>query len=323
MIYLIYLVLALAVIGFSIKAANYVELIDKKTNISGAFIGGVVLAAITSLPEFFTSVSAALILGNSELVLGNILGSNIFNLAVMSVVSIVMIKGFVKSKISVNHNITLLFVLIASLILFLPVYFGKDFSILNFSIMSLIIVVFYIISLKFMAGDEGDSGDENEEDNCKLSIKQISVRFILASIGLVISSILITYVTDIISEKLNLAASLSGALFLGIATSLPEVASTIALVKKLKFNLVVGNIVGSNMFNLLIISVVDILYVGNSMYYTNQIQTKLLLGFGVISTVFILASLFLKKLNVKNKFVYLILNLLAALMYFLYLILSL
>ena len=50
MIYLIYVLLALAVVGFSIKAADYVDLIDKKTNISGAFIGGVMLAAITSLP---------------------------------------------------------------------------------------------------------------------------------------------------------------------------------------------------------------------------------------------------------------------------------
>ena len=65
MIYLIYIILALTVIGFSIKAADYVDLIDRKTNISGAFIGGVMLAAITSLPEFLQACSAALILNNS------------------------------------------------------------------------------------------------------------------------------------------------------------------------------------------------------------------------------------------------------------------
>lgn len=324
MIYVIYLVLALAVIGFSTKVANYVDLIDKKTNISGAFIGGVVLAAVTSLPEFFTSVSAALILGNSELVLGNILGSNIFNLTVMSVVIIIAIKGFTKSTISTNHSMTLSFVLIASLILFFPVYLGRDIELLNFSVVSLVVIVFYAISLKFMASGEdgGDSGNEDDE-SCDLSLKQISTRFILASTGLVLSSILITYVTDIISEKLNLASSLSGALFLGIATSLPEVASTIALVKRLKFNLVVGNIVGSNMFNLLIISIVDLLYVGNSLYYTNQIQTKFLLGFGVISTILILLSLFLKKLNFNKKIIYLVLGLSSLGTYLLYLVLSL
>ncbi len=323
LIYLVYLVLALLVIGFSVKAANYVELIDKKTNISGAFIGGVILAAITSLPEFFTSVSAALILGNSELVLGNILGSNIFNLAVMAIVIVAFIDGFVKSKISLNHNLTLIFVLISSLILFFPVYFKNDISILNFSVVSLIIIVFYIISLKFMAGDGNEDSSPDEKDNCKLSLRQISIRFVLVSIGLVVSSIFITYVTDMISIKLDLASSLSGALFLGIATSLPEVTSVIALARKMKFDLAVGNIIGSNMFNLLIVSIVDVLYVGKSMYRTDQMQTRLLLSFGVISTIFILTVLILKKLNFKNKFIYLVLGFLTIITYLVYLILSL
>lgn len=321
MIYLIYVLLALAVVGFSIKAADYVDLIDKKTNISGAFIGGVMLAAITSLPEFFTSIAAALILNNSELVLGNILGSNIFNLATLGVVLILFIKGFVNDTISKNHYMTSLFVLFTNVALFFPVYFSKDLNVFNISLVSIVILIFYFVSLKFMAND--DTETESEEDNCKLSIKQIAIRFILASIGLVIASILITYVTEIISEKLNLSASLSGALFLGIATSLPELTSTVALAKKLKFNLVVGNIIGSNMFNLFIICVTDILYIGNSLYYTTHEQTKLLLGFGFISTILASILLLFKKLNNKSKAVYIILNLAIIIMYLLYLILSL
>lgn len=59
------------------------DIIDKRTSISGAFIGGVILAAITSLPELFTSISATALLGQPELVIGNILGSDIFNTAVL------------------------------------------------------------------------------------------------------------------------------------------------------------------------------------------------------------------------------------------------
>lgn len=321
MIYLIYIILALIVIWFSIKAADYVDLLDKKTNISGAFIGGVLLAAITSLPEFFTSLSAALILDNSELVLGNILGSNIFNLATLGIVLIVFLKVFIKDKISDNHYMTSLFVLLTNVALFFPVYFSKDFNVFNISLVSIIILIFYFVSLKFMANDNTEV--ESEEDNCKLSIKQIVVRFILASIGLVIASIFITYVTEIISEKLNLSASLSGALFLGIATSLPEVTSVIALAKKSKFNLVVGNIIGSNMFNLFIICVTDILYIGKSVYHTTDAQTRLLLLFGFISTIFASILLLFKKMDNKNKAVYIILNLVIIIVYLVYLILSL
>ncbi len=321
MIFIIYIILAIAVITFSIKAADYVDLIDRKTNISGAFIGGVVLAAVTSLPELFTSTSAVVILDNPELVLGNILGSNIFNLSTLAVVLIVFLKMFIKDKIGKNHFITSIFVIFSNLILFLPVYLSKDYNVFNISLVSVFITIFYFISLKYMANDNTDI--EDEKDDCDLSLKQICFRFIMVSIGLVISSILITYVTDIISNKLNLAASLSGALFLGIATSLPEVTSVIALAKKCKFNLVVGNIIGSNMFNFFIISISDFVYIGRSLYLTESAPTKILLGFGLIATISASIILFLKNSNIKNKFVYMILNVVIIIMYIVYLILSL
>ena len=94
MIIVKYLILAAIVMGFSILLSNYVDIIDKRTSISGAFIGGVVLAAITSLPELFTSVSATLLLGQPELVIGNILGSDIFNTAVLALLFLAFPKRF-------------------------------------------------------------------------------------------------------------------------------------------------------------------------------------------------------------------------------------
>lgn len=323
MIYLIYAVLAFTVIMFSIKAADYVELIDKKTNISGAFIGGVMLAAITSLPEFFTSISAVLMFNNSELVLGNILGSNVFNIFTLGIVTIFFMKGFMNSPIGNNHLKTCVFTLIINVIIFFPVVFGKDIDVFNISVVSILITILYFLSLKFLANDQIESEEEDKEDDSKLTLKQIIIRFIIASIGLVIASILITYVTDIISVKLNLAASVTGALFLGIATSLPEVTSVIALAKKFQFNLVVGNIIGSNIFNLFIIAIADLLYIGNSLYFTNHSQTKILLLFTTISTIISSFILIFKNAKVKSKALYYVLNGGCVVSYLVYLILSL
>ena len=79
MIFVIYILLALGVIVFSVKLSFYVDELDKKTNVSGAFLGGVMLAAVTSLPELFTSIASTIFLDDVNLVYGNILGSNIFN----------------------------------------------------------------------------------------------------------------------------------------------------------------------------------------------------------------------------------------------------
>ena len=74
MLILAYAVSALLVILLSLKLSNYVDLLDKQTNLSGAFLGGVLLAAITSLPELFTSISSVVFLDEPEMVVGNILG---------------------------------------------------------------------------------------------------------------------------------------------------------------------------------------------------------------------------------------------------------
>ena len=97
----------------------------------------------------------------------------------------------------------------------------------------------------------------------------------------------------------------------------------VALAKKAKFNLVVGNIIGSNIFNLFIISIIDLLYVSASLYITNHSQTKILLLFGFIATVLIAILLIIKNSNKKLKIVYLVLSLAIILIYIAYLILSL
>ena len=91
---IIYVVLAGGLVFLSDKLGNYIDLLDKKTKISGAFLGGVLLAAVTSLPELFTSISATLFVHEKDLVIGNVLGSNLFNLSVLGFCLLVFFKLF-------------------------------------------------------------------------------------------------------------------------------------------------------------------------------------------------------------------------------------
>ena len=97
MIFVIYALVAAAVTMLSIKAADYVELIDKKTSLSGAFIGGILLSAVTSLPELFTSLSSTLLLDEPGLCIGNILGSNLFNLTALAVMIVIFSRTFARA----------------------------------------------------------------------------------------------------------------------------------------------------------------------------------------------------------------------------------
>ena len=107
MIYLIYLLLAVTVTLLSVKASDYVDLLDKKTSLSGAFIGGILLSAVTSLPELFTSISSTMFLDAPSLCIGNILGSDLFNVAALSVITLIFFRRFLGASISKNHTIIL------------------------------------------------------------------------------------------------------------------------------------------------------------------------------------------------------------------------
>lgn len=317
---LLYIFLASLVVIFSIKLADYVDLIDKKSNLSGAFIGGVVLAAVTSLPELFTSVSSVVFIKKPDLVIGNILGSNLFNECILAFLMVIMGRAFAKTVVGKSHTKTTLFTVFLFIMMFLAIYLGWDFSLLNISIYTAIIIVTYVISIKAMAGD---TAENNEECTSTLTMKQIVIRFIIMAILLVIASILVTFVTDELAEKLNLGATVAGALFLGIATSLPELTSSVALAKKGNFNATVGNIMGSGMFNFTIMALADILHRGGSIY--NSDSSKMLVLFGTIATVLVLATLLLKgksKDSQKPAMIYRLLGLSILACYILFIVLS-
>ena len=103
MIYVLYLVVAALVTFMSIKASEYVDMLDKTTSLSGAFLGGILLSAVTSLPELFTSISSTLMLDQPGLCIGNILGSNLFNYAMLSVFILTAVVKFAKCDLSKIH----------------------------------------------------------------------------------------------------------------------------------------------------------------------------------------------------------------------------
>lgn len=274
MIYLLYLLVAAGVVLFSVKASDYVDLLDKKTSLSGAFIGGIMLSAVTSLPELFTSISSTVLIHQPGLCLGNILGSDLFNMAMLSFFLLIFAHTFREGKLSDSHRMVTVFVFVCYLVMILNWLGILRIQFLSISLTSVIIVVLYILSIRYLSAEDGD--DSDEEDTNPLTVPQIAVRFVLVSIGIVILSIAITYITDAISLRLHLGQGMAGALFLGIATSLPEAASTVSLLRMKNVDIAFGNIVGSNIFNFIIMAVVDVLYRG-SVYDFSDPQTVILM----------------------------------------------
>lgn len=292
-----YAVVAFFVVWFSIKASQYIDMLDKTTRLSGAFLGGVLLSAVTSLPELFTSISATVLLHKPSLCIGNILGSDLFNLAVLALLGIATIRNFRHATVSRGNILVTLFVAFIYGALILNWFNVLNFEIATVNIVTLIIVLFYAVGVRYLAAEGGEKCDDGE---CvTLSVRQIAVRFTAVSIGIVVLSVLMTYITDDIAAEYNIGMGMAGAIFLGVATSLPEVSSTVALFRMKNYDIAVGNIVGSNLFNFLVLCIADVLCIHQSVYDYSDTNVVNLLVYGAVATVVALPALRSKRLTVR------------------------
>lgn len=289
MLYIFYLAVATLVVLLAIKASDYIDQIDKRSSLSGAFLGGVLLSAVTSLPELFTSISATTMLHKPGLCIGNILGSNIFNMFILGVMWLLFARSSHSAPLSRGHRFVLLYLLGTYVMVALcwawPEVF--DFSVLTLSISSIVIVALYALGVKYLSAEDGSDTQVSENsvvgEEKDLTMRQIVVRFVLCSICLVGLSIVLTYLSDELALRLNMGAGLAGALFLGVATSLPELASTVMLFRIRNYNVAVGNIVGSCLFNMIILTVADLLWMGGTVYDFSDPNVLQLLTYGSVA----------------------------------------
>lgn len=299
-VYILYALAVGVVVFLSMKLGKYVDIIDAKSNISGAFIGGVMLAAVTSLPELFTSLSAVWVVGESSFVIGNILGSNLINLAFMGAIMLAFTKRYKFAKFSKSYYVSLLVGMSMYALVAVGLFLGEYLRIGWFTAVSPFIFVLYVLFLKRInTSSDSKEGGKQEDD---MALRTAVIRFAICAVVLIGASVTLTYLTDIVADNLQLGETFAGALFLGIATSLPELISSITLCSRGNFNASAGNFIGSNVFNFTILFVADIFSFGGAanVYVLNP-ESIYLLVFGEIAMIATLVMIYLKNRTTPKK----------------------
>lgn len=310
---ILFLFLAGLTVFLSFRLSYYADLLNKTTNISGVFIGGILLAGITSLPELVTCLSS-IFLNNPYLAIGDILGSNFFNIAMMCFFDILFIKTMFYNYTKNRYYLIYVLLILNYLIMYL--FMGGTFNleIFNIGLPSFIIIITYIFYLK-------NAKEEETKKEVITTKEHVLLKFFLVGLFMVIVSILLTLVVNLIAGKNpNVASSFIGAILLGITTSMPEVTTFIALVKMKSFDLALSDIIGSNLFNLLILAIGDIFLKNKEIYYFVDKESMFLLVFGFILT--ILSFYQNNRKVVKNKLVYIIPSLMGILLYAYYIVIN-
>lgn len=254
----LFLLFAFITVFLSIKLSYYVDYLSKHSNVSGAFLAGIVLAGVTSLPEFVTCFSAMFV-DNSMLAVGDILGSNIFNVFMICVFDLFFIKKYMFSNMKSNHNLIYILLLINYLVLYLFVGNFSSFNLSLIGIPTIFIFGTYLYYLFRISSDKSEVVKINDS-NCN----HVVIKLIVTAVLMVFSSVTLTIIVNNLA-KLHpyFSSSFLGAIFLGITTSLPEVITCYALINMDSFDLALDDIIGSNFFNLLILAIADLSFTGS------------------------------------------------------------
>lgn len=259
-----FVVCALIVIFAGIRLAKYGNRIAEATGLSKAWFGIILMAGVTTLPEIFTSVGAVTFVDAPDLALGNIFGSIAFNLVIIAFLDLLQGKGTILREVDrgliLSAGLSIILISIAALNIFLGHYTViKNFW--NVSIGNILIFFIYIIGTKltFYYRYKGSSPPKNPPiTNYSLPITIIF--FLIAAIFVIMGSISLASLGDRIAIETGWGKTFVGSVFLAIITSLPEISTTSAAVKLGAFDLAMGNLLGSNIFNTLIIGITDLVY---------------------------------------------------------------
>lgn len=243
------------IIGFGllIKGANFLvdgsSLLAKKFRVPSLVIGLTIVAFGTSMPEFIVNMISAFS-GETDIALGNIVGSNIFNLLLILGIAALFNPLKIQSS-TIWKEIPLS--LLAALVLF---FLANDALIdsLNFSMLTrsdgLIMICFFAIFLAYVI-DMALAGSKKEKKQ-KISESNIKIfgMIILGLIGLYFGGKWVVNGAVIIAEQLKISSYLISLIIVAAGTSLPELVTSLVAAIKKEMDLSVGNIIGSNIFNI-------------------------------------------------------------------------
>ncbi|MDP8268684.1 MAG: calcium/sodium antiporter [Candidatus Tenebribacter davisii] len=237
-------------VGFVILIKGADFLIDgassfaKKMSISEIAIGLTIVAFGTSAPELIVNVFAS-IGGHHEITFGNILGSNIFN-----ILMVLGISGII-STIMVQRNTILKeipFLLAATLLVFGLSLWNSDLSFVDGIILILFLIIFFVYVIVFLKAKPLLGSDIKER-----TYFMIIVMITAGVTGLFFGGKFVVDNAVIMARHFNVSEKFIGLTIVALGTSLPELVTSVMAISKGRNDLAIGNVIGSNLFNILLV----------------------------------------------------------------------
>ena len=266
MIWLQFLGTALVIVLAGVPLARYGDVLGEKTGLGRSWIGVVLVAATTSLPELFTGFGATALAALPDIAVGDVVGSCMFNLLILSMMDAIHPEP-INARAHQGHALSIGFGLLLTGIAGLGLVAGTRMPALGWvGAHSLVLITLYFVAMRVIFKHEQHRRErEVQEVAEKLEYAEVTVRAAVlrytgAAVVVVGAALLLPGLGAELARQTGLGEAFVGSLFIAVTTSLPEIAVSLAAVRIGAIDLAIGNVLGSNLFNLLILGLDDVFY---------------------------------------------------------------
>jgi len=283
-IWLQFIVCAVLIGGAGYQLSHHADAIARRTGLSGSWIGLALLATVTSLPELATGITSVTLANAPNLAVGDALGSCVVNLLILVLIDFFFRKQPIWHRAGQGHVLAaafgvvmLGFALVGLLIgQTMPGQSGAAASSAaewGFGLTTPVLLLLYLVAMRTVFAYERDHaqpvakvqidgvGDgEDEASAAAPTLRSAVLRFALAAGVVATAGIWLPFVATDLAVAMDWNKSFVGSLFVALATSLPELAVTVSALRLGALDMAIGNLLGSNLFNVLILAVDDLFY---------------------------------------------------------------
>ncbi len=254
-----------------IRLARYGDVIGARTGLGGTWMGLVVMAAVTSLPELVTGASAIVLVNVPEIAAGDAIGSCMFNLLILALIDI-RHPAPLSASVHQGHVLAAALGMTMLGLAALAMIAGDRGPMIGWvGVQSVLFLGLYGFSARLIFKYERTRlaqlteelvGVTHDED---MTLRGAVIRYVAAAALLVVAAAYLPVAAEALADATGLGQSFVASLFVAASTSLPEVVVSVAAARMGALDMAVGNLFGSNIFNVAILGIDDVLYTNGSL----------------------------------------------------------
>ena len=259
--------LCLTVTGYAgTRLSIYGDVIADRTGLSGSWVGLILLATATSLPELITGLSSVTLAGTPNIAVGDVLGSCVFNLAILVVVDFLYRRESIYRRAGQGHVLSagfgvILIGLVGFNILSAPM---QRWTLGHVGLYVPVILLTYLLAIRVIYLHERrqmmEFAEEVTEHAPGLSLRRAILGYAGSAALVAAAGVWMPFVATHLATAMGWHNSFVGTLLVAAATSLPELAVTVGAVRLGALDMAISNLLGSNLFDILILAIDDLFY---------------------------------------------------------------